>query len=738
MTDPDFFPFPEAGSGNRSHSIPTRFVCDEDFAAFEAAEKAGELAQRVSGANVSTETAPSAPRDSSPRASSDEMTFNNGELPTHIEGFGQPMARFQRHIKSKIVDPNSPTLLPYRKFGDKRNDSSRSSGPENRSSGNGGPRRLYETRRGDGETPNGDGYGNRGRSDRSDRSDRSNSYGNRNFNSGNSGYKSSRPSSPYRSRNNYSNQNRDFSPQGDKTDDGEGYSARNGESRSYENNANRNSFYKNNNRYPNAPRAQRPPKPYEVNPNDIDPNLLMDEPMNLDDEPLSIAEELAEEINHGKPNEDEFDKIYKQLREKNYNNLADLQRLSMNELIEEARKENLAEVDIEGAQRQDLIFRILKERVKLNGLMYGEGTLEILPDGFGFLRSSEYHYISCPDDIYVSPSQIRRFGLKNGVTISGQIRPPKENERYFALLRVEAINYREPNELIRRKAFDDLTPIHPERKIRMETAQTELDTRVTDLVTPLGFGQRGLIVSPPRAGKTILMQKMAKAALRNYPDLYVFMLLIDERPEEVTDMERQIKGPNCEVISSTFDETSSRHIQVAEMVLEKAKRMVEYGRDVLIFLDSITRLARAWNAECPQGGKIMTGGVDANALQSPKKFFGAARRVEEGGSLTIVATALVDTGSKMDTVIFEEFKGTGNLEIVLDRTLVDRRIWPAIDINASGTRREEMLLSAQEYDKICALRRQLSEMSPCDAMETLTRQLAKYKTNADFLDNLRV
>ena len=370
--------------------------------------------------------------------------------------------------------------------------------------------------------------------------------------------------------------------------------------------------------------------------------------------------------------------------------IAELQKMSMAELIEEARKDNLT--DYAGIKKQDLIFRILKERVKLNGLMYGEGTLEVLPDGFGFLRSPDYHYLSCPDDIYVSPSQIRRFGLKTGTTVSGQIRPPKENERYFALLRVEAINYQDPNLLTNKVAFDELTPLHPDERIRMEAAPDEVSMRVVDLIVPIGFGQRGLIVSPPRAGKTILMQKMAKAALTNYPDLYVFMLLIDERPEEVTDMERQVKGPNCEVISSTFDEPAARHIQVSEMVLEKAKRMVEYGFDVLIFLDSITRLARAWNSECPNSGKILSGGVDANALQRPKRFFGSARKVEEGGSLTIIGTALVDTGSRMDEVIFEEFKGTGNQEIVLDRKLVDRRIWPAIDINRSGTRKEEMLL----------------------------------------------
>jgi transcription termination factor Rho len=413
-----------------------------------------------------------------------------------------------------------------------------------------------------------------------------------------------------------------------------------------------------------------------------------------------------------------------------------LQRMTMPELIEEARKENLN--DYHGIKKQDLIFRILKERVKLNGLMYGEGTLEILPDGFGFLRSPDYHYLSCPDDIYVSPSQIRRFGLKTGATVSGQIRPPKENERYFALLRVEAINFQDPNMLAQKIAFDDLTPLHPDTRCVMEHDAQDLCTRVVDLIVPVGFGQRGLIVSPPRAGKTILLQRMAKAALANYPDLYVFMLLIDERPEEVTDMERQVKGPNCEVISSTFDEPAARHIQVSEMVLEKAKRMVEYGYDVLIFLDSITRLARAWNSECPHSGKILSGGVDANALQRPKRFFGSARKVEEGGSLTIVATALIDTGSRMDEVIFEEFKGTGNLEILLDRRLVDKRIWPAIDINGSGTRREEMLMDPEEHRRVCALRRVLNEMNPPEAMELLVTRLAKTKTNAEFLMSMNM
>ena len=446
------------------------------------------------------------------------------------------------------------------------------------------------------------------------------------------------------------------------------------------------------------------------------------------EEPLSLAEEIAQGT-VSQP--DEIQDRYEQIKQSGDTHIAELQRLSMSELIEEARKENVT--DYAGIKKQDLIFKILKERVKLNGLMYGEGTLEVLPDGFGFLRSPDYHYLSCPDDIYVSPSQIRRFGLKTGATVSGQIRPPKENERYFALLRVEAINYQDPNLLSGKVSFDELTPLHPDERIRLETEQDEVAMRVVDLIVPIGFGQRGLIVSPPRAGKTILMQKMAKAALTNYPELYVFMLLIDERPEEVTDMERQVKGPNCEVISSTFDEPAARHIQVSEMVLEKAKRMVEYGYDVLIFLDSITRLARAWNSECPNSGKILSGGVDANALQRPKRFFGSARKVEEGGSLTIIGTALVDTGSRMDEVIFEEFKGTGNQEIVLDHKLVDRRIWPAIDINRSGTRKEEMLLDPEEYRRICILRRVLNDMNPPDAMELLTTRLQKTKSNAEFL-----
>ena len=456
-----------------------------------------------------------------------------------------------------------------------------------------------------------------------------------------------------------------------------------------------------------------------------------DLPTEAQGKPISIAEEIAAEVD---ADDVEVRERYDLLKQ-NDTKIAELQKLSMAELIELARSEQITETA--GEKKQDLVFKILKERVKLNGLMFGEGTLEILPDGFGFLRSPDYHYLACPDDIYVSPSQIRRFGLRNGMSVAGQIRPPKESERYFALLRIEAINGDDPARLANNVFFDDLTPLHPDQRIQLETAAEEVSTRIVDLIVPIGFGQRGLIVSPPRAGKTILMQKMAKAVLANYPEAFVFMLLIDERPEEVTDMERQVQGPGCEVISSTFDENASRHVQVADMVIEKAKRLVEYGKDVVIFLDSITRLARAWNSEVPNSGKILSGGVDANALQRPKRFFGSARKVEEGGSLTIVATALVDTGSKMDDVIFEEFKGTGNLENVLDRRLVDKRVYPAIDINRSGTRREEMLLSDDEYRRTSVLRRVFSEMNAPDAMELLVNRLTKTSSNHEFLQSLK-
>ena len=429
------------------------------------------------------------------------------------------------------------------------------------------------------------------------------------------------------------------------------------------------------------------------------------------------------------------DKRYEEIKQGDLH-IAELHRMSMLELLELAEQENLTEVV--GLKKQDLIFKILKARTKINGLMFGEGTLEILPDGFGFLRSPDYHYLPCPDDIYVSPSQIRRFGLRTGATVAGQIRPPKENERYFALLRVEAINGEDPNLLTEKVFFDDLTPLHPEQRLRLAAEPKQYSTRIVDLVAPIGMGQRGLIVSPPRAGKTILLQQLAQSTLRNHPDAYVIVLLIDERPEEVTDMERQVSGPNAEVISSTFDEPASRHIQVSEMVIEKAKRMVEYGQDVIIFLDSITRLARAWNSECPHSGKILTGGVDANALQNPKRFFGAARNIEEGGSLTIVATALVDTGSKMDEVIFEEFKGTGNTELHLDRRMVEKRVWPAIDVNKSGTRREELLMDEEELRRVWILRRVLNDMNPVEAMELLVNRMKRTQTNEEFLMSMNL
>jgi len=416
--------------------------------------------------------------------------------------------------------------------------------------------------------------------------------------------------------------------------------------------------------------------------------------------------------------------------------LTELQKMTMPQLIRTAKAEGV--VEYTGLKKQDLIFKILKERVKQNGLMYGEGTLEVLPDGFGFLRSPDYNYLPCPDDIYVSPSQIRRFGLKTGAIVAGQIRPPKENERYFALLRVEAINYEDPDRLSEKVGFDDLTPLHPLGRIIMETTSDEMNMRVIDMVTPIGKGQRGLIVAPPRTGKTVLLQKIANSVLANHPDAYVMVLLIDERPEEVTEMERSVKGPTAEVISSTFDEPASRHIQVAEMVIEKAKRMVEYGRDVVILLDSITRLARAYNTEAPHSGKILTGGIDASALQKPKRFFGAARKIEDAGSLTILATALVETGSRMDDVIFEEFKGTGNMELHLDRRLVEKRVWPAIDVNRSGTRREELLMDPEELRRVWILRRVLNDMNPVEAMELLTGRMRKTKSNAEFLMSMNL
>ena len=414
--------------------------------------------------------------------------------------------------------------------------------------------------------------------------------------------------------------------------------------------------------------------------------------------------------------------------------LKDLQKMDVGELHELAREEGLD--NVAGLPRQELVFRLLRQRVQKNGLMYGEGVLEILPDGFGFLRSPDYNYLPSPDDIYVSPSQIRRFGLQQGHIVAGQIRPPKESEKYFALLRVEAINYEEPDKVQRKISFEDLTPTHPDKRIVLETTPEEISMRVMDLITPVGFGQRMLIVAPPRTGKTILLQKIANSIAANHPDAYVIILLIDERPEEVTAFERTCQS--AEVVSSTFDEPATRHVQIAQMVTTKARRMMEYGRDVVILLDSITRLARAHNAVAPMSGRILTGGVEVGALQAPRRFFGAARTVEEGGSLTIMATALIETGSRMDQVIFEEFKGTGNSELYLDRRLVDRRIWPSIDISRSGSRKEELLLDPQEHKLVTALRKVLADMDPVSAMELLIGRLKKVDKNAEFLMSMSV
>ncbi len=394
------------------------------------------------------------------------------------------------------------------------------------------------------------------------------------------------------------------------------------------------------------------------------------------------------------------------------------------------------ELKVEGAaglRKQDLIFAVLNATSEKNGAIFGEGVLEILPDGFGFLRAPDANYLPGPDDIYVSPSQIRRFNLRTGDTVSGQIRPPKEGERYFALLKVSEVNFEDPAVARDKTLFDNLTPLYPENRIKLEAATDNLSMRVMDLATPIGKGQRGLIVAPPRTGKTMLLQNIANSITTNHPEVYLIVLLIDERPEEVTDMQRSVRG---EVISSTFDEPATRHVQVAEMVIEKAKRLVEHKRDVVILLDSITRLARAYNTVVPPSGKILSGGVDSNALHKPKRFFGAARNIEEGGSLTIIATALVDTGSKMDEVIFEEFKGTGNMELHLDRRLVDKRTFPAIDINKSGTRREELLIDKNALQRIWLLRKVLSSMNVVDAMEFLLEKLSENKDNQEFLDSM--
>ena len=411
--------------------------------------------------------------------------------------------------------------------------------------------------------------------------------------------------------------------------------------------------------------------------------------------------------------------------------MAELKTKTISELLQVAK-----DLDIQGVgglKKQELIFKILEAQTEKNGLMFSQGVLEILDDGYGFLRSPDYSYLPGPDDIYVSPSQIKKFDLRTGDTVSGQVRHPKDNERYFALLRVEAVHFENPEIAKERIFFDNLTPLYPQERINSEWEPRDISTRIVNLFVPIGKGQRGLIVSPPRAGKTMLLQSIANAITTNHPEIELIVLLIDERPEEVTDMERNVKG---EVISSTFDEPPSRHIQVANMVMEKAKRLVEHKKDVVILLDSITRLARANNATIPHSGKILSGGIDSNALQWPKRFFGAARNIEEGGSLTIVATALVETGSRMDDVIFEEFKGTGNMELVLDRKIADRRIFPAFDLNRSGTRKEELLLTQEELNKVWILRKFLADKNPVEAMEFLVERISKVKTNKQFLKSM--
>jgi transcription termination factor Rho len=411
--------------------------------------------------------------------------------------------------------------------------------------------------------------------------------------------------------------------------------------------------------------------------------------------------------------------------------LVELKDMSIQKLNQVAKDMGIA--GAAGLRKQELIFKILQTQAEKSGLIFSEGVLECLPDGFGFLRAPEYNYLPGPDDVYVSPSQIRRFDLRTGDTISGQIRPPKEGERYFALIKVDAINFEPPEEARNKIFFDNLTPLYPNQRLKLETARENFSGRVMDLLTPIGKGQRGLIVSPPRTGKTMLLQSIANSITTNHAEVTLIVLLIDERPEEVTDMQRSVRG---EVISSTFDEPATRHVQVAEMVIEKAKRLVEHKRDVVILLDSITRLARAYNTIVPPSGKVLSGGVDSNALQRPKRFFGAARNIEEGGSLTIIATALIDTGSRMDDVIFEEFKGTGNMEIHLERKLVDKRVFPAIDINKSGTRKEELLLPKEELNRVFILRRVLNPLSPVETMELLLDKLGKTRTNAEFLASM--
>jgi transcription termination factor Rho len=409
-------------------------------------------------------------------------------------------------------------------------------------------------------------------------------------------------------------------------------------------------------------------------------------------------------------------------------NINDLKDMSIQKLTQVAKDLNV--IGATGMRKQDLIFQILKAQTEQSGFLFSEGVLEVLPDGFGFLRAPDYNYLPGPDDIYVSPSQIRKFDLQTGDTVSGQVRPPKDGERYFALIKVEAVNFEAPDQARNKLFFENLTPLYPQERLRLETSAENVSARVMDLMTPIGKGQRGLIVAPPRTGKTMLLQNIAQSITTNHPEVYLIVLLIDERPEEVTDMQRSVRG---EVISSTFDEPAQRHVQVAEMVIEKAKRLVEHKKDVVILLDSITRLARAYNTVAPSSGKVLSGGLDSNALQKPKRFFGAARNIEEGGSITIMATALVDTGSRMDDVIFEEFKGTGNMEIHLDRKLVDKRVFPAIDIIKSGTRKEELLHTKEDLNRIWVLRKVLNPLSPVEAMELLIDKLYKTKSNAEFL-----
>ncbi|HET7100204.1 MAG TPA: transcription termination factor Rho [Terriglobia bacterium] len=433
-----------------------------------------------------------------------------------------------------------------------------------------------------------------------------------------------------------------------------------------------------------------------------------------EEKPIDVQEEKIEE-----------------LKDSEILDIAKLKEMNIATLTQVAK--DLGVAGATGMRKQELIFKILQAQTEKAGLIFSEGVLECLPDGFGFLRAPDYNYLPGPDDIYVSPSQIRKFDLRTGDTVSGQIRPPKEGERYFALIKVEAINFEPPDEARNKIFFDNLTPLYPEERLRLETGKENMSGRVLDLLTPIGKGQRGLIVSPPRTGKTMLLQAIANSITTNHPEVSLIVLLIDERPEEVTDMQRTVEG---EVISSTFDEPAARHVQVAEMVIEKAKRLVEHKRDVVILLDSITRLARAYNTVVPPSGKVLSGGVDSNALQRPKRFFGSARNIEEGGSLTIIATALIDTGSRMDDVIFEEFKGTGNMEVHLDRKLVDKRVFPAIEINKSGTRKEELLVPKDELNRIWVLRKVLNPLSPVESMELIIDKLSKAKTNAEFLASM--